>query len=187
MTNKDRDAIGKLYLEALDKSLAYDWDNPYHADLKQLKQHETDVDVDSERVVGRDGEWSADPEDYPNQYPNTEHGVVDLYKHPTMLIIANKLQSDKEFAFSPTKLGDMDPVSEWSHEDIIEFISQYANIPNEWFENIPKFKKDIYNAAKQYFTKHINYISPKDRRHRMHRTQSLRKTTKKRFPKYFEF
>lgn len=187
MNNKDQINIGKILNEMYDRSEEYDWENPYKDDIKKLKKREQDIDVESGRVVRTNsGEWSADPEDFPNQgeyepsyFPSTEEMLND----PTIIKIIDKLKNDRDFAFVETKLGDMEPPSTWSDDAIAESIVAYSDIDPEMFKQPKKFAKEIYNKAKKYFMRYINYVDPMTRKHREHRYRSGRKKAEKRFGK----
>lgn len=187
MTKKDQINIGKILNEMYDRSEEYDWENPYKDDVRKLKQHENEVDVDSERVVKTRGdEWSADPEDFPNQgdYESPEYpypNIKQLSSDPTIIKIIDALKNDRAFAFSETKLGDMDPPSTWSDNDMLEFLIAYSDIDPEMFKQPKRFAKEIHGKAKKYFIDNINYIDPITRRHREHRNRSIQKRYEKRY------
>jgi len=152
MTKKDQDNIAKLVLEMYDDTERYDWDNVPTKSLKHLKKHESDIDQESERVVRtNNGEWSADPEDYPNQIDDRGE-YVDWFDSPVMIMVAGRLQNDKDFAFSDTKLMDMNPPNEWNVNDIIEMFG-YIGLNDDEAKYPEKYKKSIYQKAKNFFMK----------------------------------
>jgi hypothetical protein len=42
MKQKDRDAIARLYLEQIDNSENFDWENPYKDDVDNIRTHDHD-------------------------------------------------------------------------------------------------------------------------------------------------
>lgn len=50
MKTADREAMGKLYVESLDRSQEYDMENPYTDDMAKLKHRQVATDVESGRI-----------------------------------------------------------------------------------------------------------------------------------------
>lgn len=162
MQNKDREAIAKLYLEAWDRSQEYNWDNPYKGDIRKLKQHETNIDIDSERVVKHPltDEFSADPDDYPNRMSDFdgENGYPtrdELLNNPVMVLIYDKIRNDKDFAFYPTQLGDMDPPNTWSDSDILEIVEYALGDSYDILKEPRKNAKQIYQLVRNFFARNV--------------------------------